>query len=190
MKYCSECGAAISRQWMPLEGRERNVCQRCGTTHYENPSVIVGCIASWGDKVLLCRRSQEPARGKWALPSGFLECGETLEQGASRETFEETGVNIAPCDFELYCIMSIPAISQVSITFRATLNAEPVICAGPECLEAGFMSEEQISCEQLAWSESTCGELKSFFKELRSGQFKIHLATVDANRAAAHVTRK
>jgi len=61
----------------------------------------------------MCRRSQEPAIGQWVLPSGFLECGETLEQGAARETFEETGVSLDPNQLDLASIINITAIDQV-----------------------------------------------------------------------------
>lgn len=47
---------------------------------------MVGTVASWGDRLLLCRRNIEPRRGLWNLPTGFLEIGETIEQGARRET--------------------------------------------------------------------------------------------------------
>jgi len=55
------------------------------TVHYENPRLIVCCAAYWLDKILMCRRALEPGLGKWVVPSGFLEVGESLEQGAVRE---------------------------------------------------------------------------------------------------------
>src|SRR5579862_3583106 len=86
MKYCNECGAAVARRWIDHDERERYVCLSCGTVHYENPRVIVSCMVCVADKLLMCRRAQEPGRGQWAPPAGFLECRETLQQGAARET--------------------------------------------------------------------------------------------------------
>src|ERR1700691_1515353 len=96
MKFCSECGSPVRRQWIEKDGRDRNVCTSCGTTHYDNPRVIVCGIISWQDRLLMCRRAQDPARGQWTVPLGFLERGETLEEGVARETFEETGIIINP----------------------------------------------------------------------------------------------
>src|ERR1700692_4622421 len=106
MKYCSECGAAVARQWIHQDGRERYVCLSCDRVHCQNPRVIVSCVVAVGQRILMCRRSQEPARGQWVLPSGFLECGETLEQGAARETFEETGVSLDPNQLDLASIIN------------------------------------------------------------------------------------
>ena len=69
--------------------RERFVCKDCGWIHYVNPNVVVGAVCAWEDRVLLCRRAIEPRRGFWTMPAGFLEEGETTEQGAVREAVEE-----------------------------------------------------------------------------------------------------
>ena len=78
---------------LPDDGdtRERAVCPACDTIHYENPLNVVGTVPYWGDKVLLCKRNIEPRWGKWTLPAGFMELGETTLDGAARETTEEAG---------------------------------------------------------------------------------------------------
>src|ERR1700733_537204 len=113
MKYCSSCGAPVIRRLVSADGRERLVCTSCATTHYENPRVIVGCVACWRDTILLCRRGQDPAIGKWMIPSGFLECGETLEEGAARETFEETGVVLDSACMHLHAAIDLVHIGQI-----------------------------------------------------------------------------
>ncbi len=65
--------------------RERAVCPACDTIHYENPLNVVGTVPYWGEHVLLCKRNIEPRWGKWTLPGGFMELGETTQQGAARE---------------------------------------------------------------------------------------------------------
>jgi 8-oxo-dGTP pyrophosphatase MutT (NUDIX family) len=112
VRFCSECGHAIVHKWLVQEGRHRCVCGSCGVVHYENPRVIVGCIVCWLDKVLLCRRAENPARGQWIVPSGYLEHGETLEQGAARETFEEAGLILDPDQLDLYSVMNMTATGQ------------------------------------------------------------------------------
>ncbi len=72
----------------------RYVCAACGTIHYQNPKVVVGCLPEWDDRVLLCRRAIEPRHGLWTLPAGFLENAETIAAGAARETLEEANARV------------------------------------------------------------------------------------------------
>jgi len=85
MKYCSRCGAEVSIQTPEDDNRERWVCDRCDTIHYQNPLPVVGCIVESDDKVLLCKRSIEPRYGYWTVPAGFMELGESLAEGAAHE---------------------------------------------------------------------------------------------------------
>ena len=79
----------------------RAVCPSCNTIHYENPLNVVGTLPIWEDKVLLCKRNIEPRLGKWTLPAGFLEIGESLAEGAARETVEEAGAQFELEDLSL-----------------------------------------------------------------------------------------
>ena len=89
MNFCMNCGAPVQQCIPPGDDRLRSVCDHCGTIHYENPKMVVGCIPEWKDKILLCRRAIEPRYGWWTIPAGYLENGETLMEGAKRETLEE-----------------------------------------------------------------------------------------------------
>ena len=53
----------------------------CGTIHYQNPRLVVGCVPEHEGSILLCRRAIEPRRGYWTVPAGFMENGETLAAG-------------------------------------------------------------------------------------------------------------
>jgi len=178
MKYCNECGAAVARRWIDQDERERYVCLSCGTVHYENPRVIVSCIVSVGDKILMCRRAEEPGRGQWAPPAGFLECGETLQQGAARETYEETGVIIDPDRLDLSGVINLPGIDQILVTFRIDLETLPVLRPGGECLEVTFLSEHEVPERDFAWRRLLGPVPARFFNELRSRDFSINLITV------------
>ena len=70
MKYCSACGATVVFRIPPGDTLPRHVCAHCGTIHYQNPKMVVGALAEWEDKVLLCRRAIEPRLGMWTLPAG------------------------------------------------------------------------------------------------------------------------
>ena len=71
------------------DNRERLVCADCGFVAYENPKVVAGSVIVADDRVLMCRRAIEPRKGFWTLPAGYMELGETLEEGAAREALEE-----------------------------------------------------------------------------------------------------
>lgn len=128
--------------------RERHVCARCGWIHYVNPKVVVGAVAVWQDRLLLCRRAIEPRAGYWTIPAGYLEEHETPEAGAAREAMEEASADIA-ID-ALLAVYSVPRISQVQLIYRARLPRSE-IAAGPESEEVGFYRWEEIPWDRLAF---------------------------------------
>jgi ADP-ribose pyrophosphatase YjhB (NUDIX family) len=155
------------------------VCSRCSAIHYQNPRVLVAAMITCGLRVLLCRRAHAPAFGLWNAPAGFMEENETLEQAAAREAFEESGVKVDPDALILYTIANLPSISEVYLTFRATVERPQLDC-GPESLEARFFAENEIPWDELAYPAMT-GFLRMFFHELLSNQFGVHLGHVDEN---------
>ena len=181
LNFCNRCGTPLRRQSVAGDNRERAMCVRCGLIHYENPRVLVSCFAYFGDRLLMSRRALKPEYGLWAPPSGFVETGETLEDAAARETLEETGVLVAPELMVLYGVASLPDISEVYVTFRAKLIAEPVPRPGPESLEAALQTESQIRWEQLAFKQAVGDYPRHFFRHLRSGRFPIHQVQVKSD---------
>jgi ADP-ribose pyrophosphatase YjhB (NUDIX family) len=190
MKFCGECGVRLARQSYAQDAPRHYMCGACGTTHYENPRVVVSCIVCWNSKILICRRSQEPGRGQWAVPSGFLECGETLEECAVRETVEETGVIVEAGSLELYSVTNMTAIEQVAVAFRVTATADPHPSPGPECLEVAFMSEADLATIEFAWRRSMGDSLERLFREIRSGDFTIKLATQGSEQGIGFKSRR
>src|SRR5438105_6370498 len=86
MKFCDECGAPVRLRVPPGDHLPRYVCEACGTIHYQNPRLVVGCVPEHDGRILLCRRAIEPRRGYWTVPAGFMENDETLQQAAARFT--------------------------------------------------------------------------------------------------------
>lgn len=179
LKHCRECGSALVYR-LPDDGdtRERAICTACHTVHYENPLNVVGTVPWWGetgDQVLLCKRNIEPRWGKWTLPAGFMELGETTAQGAARETIEEAG---AQFDLEdLFTVMSVPRVGQVHLYYRARLTSdrfEP----GHETLEARLFREEDIPWEELAF-RTVRETLQRFFEDRRRGRFATHAFDIE-----------
>ena len=145
MRYCSHCGSADIGLRIPAgDNRPRFVCAACGTIHYQNPTIVVGCLPEWNGQVLLCRRAIEPRHGRWTLPAGFLENAETIGAGAVRETLEEANARVEIG--ELYTVISLPAINQVYMMFRARL-ADLDFGPGPESIEVRLFDEQQVPSE-------------------------------------------
>ena len=92
LNFCTECGGPLLRHVVGGEERRHWFCQRCQLEHHDYPRVVVTAFVSCGDRLLWVQRAQPPQAGKWAIPGGFLEQGETLAEGAARELREETGV--------------------------------------------------------------------------------------------------
>ncbi|UCF04749.1 MAG: NUDIX hydrolase [bacterium] len=90
--YCPLCSHALER--IPDEGQARMKCPACGFIHYRNPAPAVGVIMLDGARVLLVKRRFDPYKGKWAIPSGFIEYNEDVRETAVREVREETGLEI------------------------------------------------------------------------------------------------
>lgn len=141
---------AFSKQVPQGDDRERNVCTRCGFIDYQNPKVVVGSVATDAEgRILLCKRAIEPARGRWTLPAGYMELGETVEQGARREAREEALADLA-LD-QVLAIYSVPRISQVQVMFRARLLNPETIGAGPESEEVKLVPWGDIPWTELAF---------------------------------------
>lgn len=89
-KYCHYCGKPVKQK--SEKGTLREYCVACGVYFYENPLPVVSTILVRDREVLLVKRGNAPYRGKWCLPSGFVETGESIAEAAVRELEEETGV--------------------------------------------------------------------------------------------------
>ena len=149
MNFCPLCGGLVEEKIPPGDNRLRFVCSKCGTIHYSNPRIVVGCIPVHGEQVLLCRRAIEPRHGFWTIPGGFLENGELVEEGALRETLEEANAQVELS--YLQTVYSIPHIGQVHVIFVAQLTP-PDFSPGQESLETRLFSEEDIPWEELAFA--------------------------------------
>ena len=126
------------RQTPPDDNRERLTCVDCGWINYENPRIIVTAIVKHESKIMLCRRAIRPRYGFWTFPGGFMEIGETPEDGAWREVFEEATADVRI--HELMGVYAVPRIGQVHLVYLATLN-RPEFAAGTESLEVEFFDQ-------------------------------------------------
>ena len=180
VKFCSACGSSRMESRVP-EGDTlpRSVCAECGAIHYQNPKVVVGCLPQWDDRILLCRRAIEPRYGLWTLPAGFLENGETLVDGALRETQEEAHARVEIGD--LYTVISLPQINQVYMMFRARL-LDLDFGPGIESLDVRLFDEADVPWEALAF-RTIARTLRNYFLERRRGRFALHVSAIERRPA-------
>lgn len=77
-----------------LKAKPRPVCTACGLTIYENPKTAAAVIPVLHGKVALVRRAMRPRKGTWVFPGGYVDAGESVDDAARREVFEETGLTV------------------------------------------------------------------------------------------------
>ena len=174
MKFCSQCGKPVTLKMPEGDTFQRHVCDHCETIHYLNPRIIAGCLPTWGNKVLLCRRAIEPRREFWTLPAGFMENKETTADAATRETLEEANARVA--NARLYTMFNLPHISQVYMFFLAEL-ADLNFSAGLESLDVSLFEEHEVPWDELAFPVVT-EALKLFFEDYKQQVFGTYTADI------------
>ena len=174
MKLWPQCGSTINIVVPDGDNRERHVCSSCELIHYQNPRIIAGCIPVWEDKVLLCKRAINPRKGFWTLPAGFMELGETTEQAAVRETFEEAEA-VVKTD-ELYAVFNLPHINPVYMMYRSAL-LKPEFSSGIESLEVRLFEEHEIPWDELAF-ETMRMSLEYYFQDRLAGAYEFRATDI------------
>lgn len=92
IKFCPRCAAEVSR--LEKFGAVRPVCMQCGWIYFQDPKVAAAVLIEHEGRVLLVRRANEPFRGMWTLPAGFVNGGEDPAEASARECLEETGLQV------------------------------------------------------------------------------------------------
>ena len=178
MNFCSHCGQKTEQQIPPGDDRPRFVCQSCEKIHYVNPKLVVGCIPVWEDKVLMVKRAIEPRYGLWTLPAGYLEGGESVADGARRETLEEAQARLG--DLTPYVLYNLKEISQIYLMFRAPLIDTDFGVSG-ESLETRLFPEEEIPWDQMAF-RVMAETLRRFFADRQMGTFPFFIGDIELDR--------
>ncbi len=174
MNYCTACGGSLVEKIPADEDRPRHCCQSCGRIHYQNPKMVVGCIPEWEGQILLCLRAIEPRKGLWTLPAGYLENGETLAQGAERETFEESRARVD--NLRPYRLFNLSLVNQVYMMFRAQLK-DKLFEPTAESRQVRLFTENEIPWNELAFPviEET---LKHYFQDRSQGAFSFRIGDI------------
>jgi ADP-ribose pyrophosphatase YjhB (NUDIX family) len=171
MKYCSNCAHPVHFGEIEGEHIHRYHCVNCKTIHYQNPRVIVGCLPIWEDKVMLCRRGIEPQLGLWNIPGGFMENGETSEQGAVREMWEETYGRVKV--LSLHTVFNVVPVNQVHLHYLVEME-DLNYSLTPESTEITLFREEEVPWKDIAFASSKFA-LKRYFEDVKLGLRRTHL---------------
>lgn len=157
-KYCLLCGGMFDRKKVADNEPERLVCKSCGFVFYLDPRLVVCCIVQTDEGLVLHQRRHGPAKGKWALPGGFVDRGETIEAAARREFFEETGLYV-----EIKSMVgtwSYPGEANIIMVFTARETGGQ-LRKNFESIAVETFTPEEIPWEELAY-ETTRSALKTF----------------------------
>jgi len=147
-RFCPACGRPVEARLLEADHRPRLVCPR-GHVTWRNPRLVVGTLPVRAGRVYLARRAIEPSLGRWGNPSGFLEVGESVQEGARRETEEETELRVEVG--RLVGVYSRPEAGIVTIAFEAqVVGGSPEPAA--ETSEVRDYGPDEIPWDELAFS--------------------------------------
>ncbi len=139
---------------------ERWICDSCGLIHYQNPIPVVGCVPERDGKILLCKRAIEPRYGKWTVPAGFMELGESTVAGARRETLEEACAEVEIG--HLFAVVDVIDAGQVHLFYTASLVSD--FSPGAESLECRMFAEDEIPWDEIAFHSGRYA-LEKYFED-------------------------
>lgn len=126
VNYCPRCGSSIKTAHR--DGRSRKVCTDCDWIYFPDPKVAVAALITKGSQVLLVRRANNPARGLWTLPAGFVDAGEDPIAAIEREGLEETGLTIKTTGLiDVLSGQEHPRGAHIIIFYRAEIIAGELI---------------------------------------------------------------
>lgn len=141
-QYCPQCATPLIARH---DGeRDRQTCPACGFVHWNNPTPVLAAIielADQGSQVLLARNAAWPEK-MFGLVTGFMEAGESPEDGIRREIAEETSLLVS--ELSLVGVHEFMRMNQVIITYHAVASGEVVL--SPELVEYKLLPPEKVKC--------------------------------------------
>ena len=143
IRYCTHCGTAVQAIVRAEDGgdKERLRCPACGWTHWNNPTPVLAAIVEYRGQVLLARNAAWPAK-MFALITGFMEAGETPQEGITRELKEET--NLDASAVKLVGVYDFQRMNQVIIAFHVVAEGE--VRLSPELVDWRLYDLLDLKC--------------------------------------------
>jgi len=151
-RYCPMCRTEM--ELITQQDGDRPVCPSCGYTHYLNPAPACGAVVFRKGRLLLVQRAHDPYVGKWTIPAGFMEWGESPEETSVRELKEETNLNISLGGlFHVYSGSDDPRTRAILILyFGEVIGGE--LKAGDDASEAEWFALDEIPADDQIAFES------------------------------------
>ena len=160
-KFCPLCRGDFEKKRLIQNEPERLVCKSCGFVFYLDPKLVACTIAETSNGIVLQRRNKEPKKGYWVLPGGFVDRGETLEEAAKREFFEETGLYTKIKS--LLGNYSYPGEANIIIVYQSDITGGTI----QPCHES--MSIDEFKKDEIPWDklafDTTKKALKKYLEE-------------------------
>ena len=167
-KYCPVCGS----EHFEVHNFKSKKCRDCGFTYYANPcSATAAFIVNDNDEMLVVRRAKEPAKGTLDLPGGFVDMGETVEEGMIREIKEETGLDITNIQYlfsspNVY-VYSGMGVHTLDMDYLARVHGSvPAIKAADDAAEALWIPIAQVNPAEFGLTSIRNAVIR-FLKEYR-----------------------
>jgi ADP-ribose pyrophosphatase YjhB (NUDIX family) len=157
VNFCLRCGSALARA--ERFGKLRPVCPACGWVYYADPKVAAAALIERDGQVLLVRRANDPQRGLWTIPAGFIDAGEDPVQAVMRECLEETGLQV-----EVTRLLDIiygqehPRGAHFIIVYQARIVGGE-LTAGDDVDQAAFFPRETLPPLAFAATRKALGVL-------------------------------
>ena len=140
--YCPRCGQPVERR--QVYGALRPVCPACGRVHFIDPKVAVGVLIEEAGRLLLIKRGNDPERGKWSVPAGFVDGGEDPARAAEREALEETGLRVHVIGLlDVYARVQVTEGADILIVYRAeVVGGQPF--PGDDAATVGYFDPDDL----------------------------------------------
>jgi NADH pyrophosphatase NudC (nudix superfamily) len=142
-RYCPSCAAPLALTVRQEDGgeRERLRCTACDFTHWNNPTPVLAAVVEYQGQILLARNAGWSGK-LYALITGFMEAGETPQDGIAREIREET--NLEPLELHLIGVYDFQRLNQVIIAYHARCEGE--VRLSPELVDYRLFSPDAVKC--------------------------------------------
>lgn len=162
--HCPSCGGGLQPQVIKNGDPSRLVCGSCEFIYFQNPKIAAAAIVLHNDRLVLLRRSIEPAFGKWVFPGGYMDLGERVEDAARREAREEACVEI-----EIERLLNVYSYVDRAVVIVVYVGriVSGVPAAGDECSEMQTFALDEIPWDELAFP-STRDALNDFIAQHRA----------------------
>lgn len=157
-RYCPMCAGPLVLAAQQEDGGlvQRLRCAACGFTHWNNPTPVLAAIVELDGQVLLARNAAWPGRF-FGLITGFMEAGESPEDGIRREIAEETSLQVS--HLSLVGVHDFQRMNQVIVTYHAV--AHGAVRLSPELSEYRLLPPEKVRCWRAGTGLALAAWLKS-----------------------------